>query len=275
MPQPDPKKNDHSLPLISVVTVSFNAADALESTIQSVLDQSYPHLEHIVIDGGSSDRTLDVIQQYKEYLTYWISEPDQGIYDGINKGLRQARGELVNVLNGGDAFVSGILNEVGERYRENPFTMAACCYFWVYPKHQLKITPDVNRIGEGDALCHQAVFYQRHLHEEFGEYDWRYSLAADYYFMRRVYDRYGIVFIDREACYYHLGGASDLAFIVYADQVRQICHHLNDNFWKVEWVYWYKYMKFCVRKMLQYLRLDAFLFLYRWSRHKNRPSSIR
>ncbi len=275
MPPLDRKTSSHSLPLISVITVSFNARDTLESTIQSVLDQPYPKLEYIIIDGGSTDGTREIIKKYEKYLTYWISEPDQGIYDGINKGLRQAQGELVNILNAGDRFVPGILQWIGEYYQENPFPMAACCYFWVYPSQQLKIIPDVSRISQGYAVCHQAVFYQHQLHEEFGEYDQCYSLAADYHFIRRVYDLYGIITVDQEACYYHLGGASDLAFIVYADQVRQICHHLNDNFWKVECVYWYKYLKFYIRKILQYLRLDSFLFLYRWYRHKQRPISIR
>ena len=91
---------------VSVITVCYNAIRGIEKTIQSVISQSHDDIEYIVIDGGSTDGTLDVIQKYREKITYFVSEPDGGIYDAMNKGVRVANGEWINFLNAGDVFAS-------------------------------------------------------------------------------------------------------------------------------------------------------------------------
>lgn len=89
---------------ISVITVCFNAVDTLERTIESVLGQTYSDIEYIIIDGGSTDGTVDIIYKYAERITYWVSEPDKGIYDAMNKGIKVATGEWTNFMNAGDTF---------------------------------------------------------------------------------------------------------------------------------------------------------------------------
>jgi len=89
-------------PVFSVITVTYNASRWLESTILSVLNQSYPQIEYLIIDGGSTDGTVDIIKQYEAGLAYWISEPDKGLYDAMNKGLQQATGDYVWFINAGD-----------------------------------------------------------------------------------------------------------------------------------------------------------------------------
>lgn len=89
-------------PKISVVTVCYNAVKEIEKTILSVLNQTYPNIEYIVIDGGSTDGTVDVIKKYVDRLAYWVSEPDKGIYDAMNKGIKVATGEWIGFLNAGD-----------------------------------------------------------------------------------------------------------------------------------------------------------------------------
>lgn len=91
---------------LSIITVNYNDAKGLERTIKSVISQSYRDFEFIVIDGGSSDGSLDIIKKYEQHIDYWVSEPDGGIYSGMNKGLRQAKGEYVNFMNSGDIFHS-------------------------------------------------------------------------------------------------------------------------------------------------------------------------
>ena len=87
---------------LSIITVNYNDAKGLERTIKSVISQSYHDFEFIVIDGGSSDESQDIIQKYERHIDYWVSEPDGGIYQGMNKGLRQAKGDYVNFMNSGD-----------------------------------------------------------------------------------------------------------------------------------------------------------------------------
>ena len=84
-------------PLITVITVSYNAASSIEQTIISVINQTYPHIEYIIIDGGSTDNTVDIIKKYADKISYWVSEPDKGIYDAMNKGIKIAAGK--NYMN--------------------------------------------------------------------------------------------------------------------------------------------------------------------------------
>lgn len=91
---------------ISIVTVSYNAVDTIEETIQSVLGQDYEAIEYIVVDGGSTDGTVDIIKKYSDKLSYWVSEPDNGVYDAMNKGITVASGQWINFMNSGDCFFS-------------------------------------------------------------------------------------------------------------------------------------------------------------------------
>lgn len=91
-----------STPVFSIITVTYNAAQWLERTLLSVLRQSYPHIEYLIIDGNSTDGTVELIKQYESGIACWISEPDRGLYDAMNKGLRRATGDYVLFLNAGD-----------------------------------------------------------------------------------------------------------------------------------------------------------------------------
>lgn len=97
------KKRDD---LVTVITVVYNGKAFIESTIQSVLSQTYPHIEYIIIDGGSTDGTVDIIKQYDHKIAWWISEPDKGVYDAMNKGIDRANGKWINFMNAGDLFYS-------------------------------------------------------------------------------------------------------------------------------------------------------------------------
>lgn len=90
---------------VTVVTVTYNADTYLEATILSILSQNYPDVEFIIIDGGSTDKTLDIIKKYQSQISYWVSEPDNGIYDAMNKGIVKAKGEWINFMNVGDGFM--------------------------------------------------------------------------------------------------------------------------------------------------------------------------
>ncbi len=113
------------LPKITIITPSFNQGNFLEQTILSVLDQQYPNLEYMVIDGGSRDASVSIIRRYEKHLAYWVSEKDAGQSDAINKGLRRATGQVINWLNSDDYYEPRTLFTVAEHFGE-PGTRVLC-----------------------------------------------------------------------------------------------------------------------------------------------------
>jgi glycosyltransferase involved in cell wall biosynthesis len=119
-PLPEKMPNGTQWPRISIVTPSYNQGEFIEETIRSVLLQGYPNLEYTIVDGGSTDNSLEIIKKYEKYLSYWVSEPDQGPTDAINKGWQRANGEIIAYLNSDDAYFPGALATIAEAFQQNP-----------------------------------------------------------------------------------------------------------------------------------------------------------
>ena len=174
-------------PKISIITVVLNAAGELERTANSVLGQEYPHLEFIVIDGGSTDGTLKVIKTLGKNIDHWTSGPDRGIYDAMNKGLAIATGEWINFMNAGDVFagkdavskvMSGDLKGFGAVYGDS---------IAVYPNARiLRRAGMATDMIRGMVFCHQAVFVRRELAIEKG-FDLSFPVGADFDMMFRLF----------------------------------------------------------------------------------------
>lgn len=175
---------------ISVITVSLNMADTIERTIKSVISQECDELEYIVIDGGSDDGTVDIIHKYEDYISYWCSESDNGIYDAMNKGLTVATGDIVAFLNSDDWYEENALKTVTAQFDEE--TDVLCGQVKAYKKGQL-IGIEPNRkipceeLFMGMCYCHQAIFTRRQVFEQYGYFDTRYMIAADYDWFLKLY----------------------------------------------------------------------------------------
>lgn len=166
------------LPLISVVTPSYNQAQFLEDTLQSVASQDYPRTEHIVIDGGSTDGSVDIIRRHAARLRHWVSEPDRGQSHAINKGLSLARGDVLAWLNSDDTYLPGALREVGGLFAANPDVDLVYGDF-VYTdvagqplrRRHVFATISYESLLYHDYLGQPAVFFRRSLFEKVGPLD--------------------------------------------------------------------------------------------------------
>ncbi len=123
-----PQYVGENLPKISIITPSYNQGQFIEQTIRSVLLQGYPNLEYIIIDGGSTDNTVEIIKKYEKWITYWVSEPDNGQSHAINKGLAKVTGEVFNWLNSDDYYLPNALLNIGQFFLKQPKTNVLCGY---------------------------------------------------------------------------------------------------------------------------------------------------
>lgn len=117
---PNTTSDSAAWPRISIVTPSYNQGDYIEETIRSVILQGYPNLEYIVMDGGSTDNSVDIIKKYDSYIDYWVSEPDNGQADAIYRGVEMATGEIIAYINSDDIYYPGALYKIAEKFMQNP-----------------------------------------------------------------------------------------------------------------------------------------------------------
>ena len=174
-----------SNPVVTVVTVVYNGAKNLEETIKSVLNQTYANVEYIIMDGGSTDGTVDIIKKYESQLAYWVSEPDKGIYDAMNKAIDKATGEWMNFMNCGDRFVSPeVLNLFTNKCNADILYGDAIIQYTnfeaTFRKHPL------DKIWKHSPFCHQACFIKASLMKEY-KYNLKYKIGADHDIFYRAY----------------------------------------------------------------------------------------
>lgn len=168
------------LPKFSIITVCRNEAKNIRSTCESITQQTFKDYEWIVVDGASTDHTLEVLEEFRQDISKLISEPDNGIYDAMNKGIDLATGEYIVFMNGGDAFASKrVLNLVSHAPQKDLIYGDLR-----YDSDFGKIHSSPDHFGKNELLRimvpHQASFYRRKLFEKYGKYDTSYRIAADY-----------------------------------------------------------------------------------------------
>jgi glycosyltransferase involved in cell wall biosynthesis len=177
---------------ISVVTPSFNSASTLRETIESVRRQDYPEVEHIVMDGGSTDGTLAIIKEYPHLQ--WVSEKDEGHYQAMNKGIGRASGDVIIILNADDCFRPGALRQAARAFEENPAWDALFADV-VFVDSQGKKIYERQEAGYDygvllwglDYICHQTLFVRKAAYEKLGGYRYKEFLnSADYEFKLRL-----------------------------------------------------------------------------------------
>jgi len=179
-------------PLVSIVTPSFNQAKYLDDTIRSVLNQNYANLEYMIIDGGSTDGSVDIIRKYVDQLAFWVSEKDNGQAEAINKGLSRAKGDILAWLNSDDMYLSGTIASAVKTLQDNLDVVLVYGNMLAVDKHGQRINfLKYHQLNIEDLLCFEiigqpAVFFRREAFEKAGVLDTSYHFFLDHYLWLRI-----------------------------------------------------------------------------------------
>jgi len=207
------KTGSEDKPLITVVTVVYNGDEYLEDTIKSVIEQTYDNVEYIIVDGGSKDGTLDIIRKYEHVIDYWVSEPDNGIYYAMNKGIKLASGTIIGLINADDYYLENAVKYVVEQYER--FAPDLVFGDKLMIKEDLGISkiisidlPD-NAKDVAIHIVHPTVFVAKATYKKM-KFNEDYKIAADYDFMIRAYNKkLKILKVEKIISVMRAGGVSD------------------------------------------------------------------
>ncbi|WP_320035349.1 glycosyltransferase family 2 protein [Halarcobacter sp.] len=198
-------------PKISIVTVTYNAEHFLEQTILSILKQKYPNIEYIIIDGNSSDKTVEIIKKYEKYISYWTSESDKGIYDAMNKGISISTGEWINFMNAGDSFVEEdtICKIMNELEPETDLIAGDIYYIAEDNKKSYKSHKEIYYPLDNMFCYHQTLFTKTYIMKNI-PFSLEFSIAADYDFVLNCFLRnYNFQFVNFPIANFLAGGISE------------------------------------------------------------------
>lgn len=228
---------------ITLITVTYNSSNTLKSTFESILKQSYTDIEYIVVDGSSKDNTLSIIKEYEPLFKAklkWISEPDEGLYDAMNKGIRMATGDIVGILNSDDFFTSNnVLQEIATTFKKNkeldaiygdihfvnPDNLQKCVRYYsskVFKRGLMRL---------GFIPAHPSFYIRRECFDKYGLYKTDYKIAADFEFLLRVIYKQKIrtKYLPMDMVTMRTGGASTSGIKSYVGIMKEHLRAFKEN----------------------------------------------
>ncbi len=265
-----PASIDALTPLVSVITIVRNGVTVLPRAIESVLSQDYRNVDHVVVDGQSTDGTLGVLQTFSNDISLWVSERDAGISDAFNKGIVLSRGEIIGILNCDDWYEPGAIRKVVDAMQNSGADIAAGkMQYWEGDRHTFIVSSDPDLLDQSMTVAHPTVFVRRSCYRQIGLYRLDFRFAMDYELMLRARHS-GARFVTVEHCIANmqLGGAGDKRW---RDGQREVARaralHIPGK--NTAWAYYsylgYRIVKGTARRVLDRLGLGFFRRLYlRW-----------
>lgn len=249
---------------ISIITVCFNSESTIESTIESVINQQCDNLEYVIIDGGSTDNTINIINKYKSNIDVFISENDSGIYDALNKGISKANGDVIGILHADDVFknnevISKVLNSFitdvdivyGDIEYVSKYNNSKVIRYWragEYGDNSFKL---------GWMPPHTSFFLLRTCYEKYGKYSLELGTSADYELMLRMFEVYHLSakYLPEILVSMKLGGASNASF-----NNRWKANRNDKKSWKINGIkpYWFTFFMKPLRKIPQFLKFRPY-----------------
>jgi len=233
---------------VSIITVVYNNAHVIKSAIDSVLSQTYPNIEYIIIDGKSTDGTVDIISSYGSKIAKCISEPDKGIYDAMNKGLKLATGDVVGILNSDDMYMSqDVIEKVVAIFETHAVESMFADLVYVRPDNLDKVVRYYDssyfspaKFAYGWMPAHPTFFVKKEIYEKYGYFKTDYKIAADYELLARFLGKYAIsyFYLQLPIVKMRTGGVSTTNFksnIVINQEILRACsaNGIDSNWWMV------------------------------------------
>lgn len=247
------KKSYEDKPLISIITVVYNGEKYLEETIQSVINQTYENVEYIIIDGGSTDGTFDIIKKYEDQIDYWVSEKDKGIYDAMNKGIDIASGEWINFMNAGDWFYANdVLKTVFNNLNfQNIDVMYGDTLFKYQNYFKQKNNIKLKYFWLEMPFSHQSTFISTKIHKRY-KYDLKQSIAADFKLFYLMYiEHKSFKYIENIISIMEPNGLSDVHRIKSIINRYKIVKEIDFRFYYMIF-YFFKIVKEYIKKVIPY-----------------------
>lgn len=244
---------------VSIVTVVYNCADTIEGCIKSVLNQDYPDVEYIVVDGASKDGTVDIVKKYEPQLAQFISEKDKGIYDAMNKGVRMATGDIVGILNADDFFYSDdTISKIAAAFKKDPRMEASIADIVFVNETNDRVLRHYpakkwrpSKFAWGYMPPHPSFFCKKEKFEELGYYKTDYKIAADYELLIRflLVNKVHYKYLPIVTTRMRMGGVSTKnlnSIITLNKEIKRACqeNHLPTNFLKIYTKYMFKPFEF-------------------------------
>ena len=228
-------------PKISIVTITYNSEKTLEETILSVTGQGYDNLEYLIIDGGSTDKTLSIVEKYRDQIAVVVSETDKGISDAFNKGVRKATGEIIGIINSDDILLPGALTKIAQAYNPKTDVYSGLMYFW-NDKTDEKILyrPDLtfDKLKLQYSVTHQSRFIRKDAYERFGMFMEEMKYMMDIDLLCRFYHQ-GAVFqlVDAPLALFRMGGTTNNSIYKKKEDYRLFVKNFGGSQWDFRWIW--------------------------------------
>jgi glycosyltransferase involved in cell wall biosynthesis len=251
-------------PRVNIITACRNSVRTIEGSIGSVIDQDYRNVEHIIIDAESTDGTYEIISRFQKKITIWVREPDDGIADAWNKGIKRTTGEIIGILNADDLYTVGTISAVVDTFESNPEcgfvfgdlemrNSATGRSYRVYGRADYQRIIRYNMLG----IPHPTVFVKKSVYDQVGLFDTRYVICSDYELIRRMVAN-GIkgVYLPRILTIMGEGGLSERDRVQAAREVRDISIKYGANRLFAYHYFYLKFLRFYTGKMIDHLGIS-------------------
>jgi len=254
-------------PLVSIITIVYNGETDIRQTMDSVLQQSYEPVEYIVIDGGSTDATVSILEEYDSQLSFWESARDKGISDAFNKGITIANGEIIGLVNAGDWYEPNTIEVVVDTFLAEKEVGIVCgaLQFWKGSSLEYLCSSVPELLEREMSITHPSCFVRTTLYRQFGMFSLDYNLAMDYELLLRLKTN-GVVFVSLDhvlANMQHDGISEENWKKALQETHRARTELLEDSFFSTIWYYYFLTLKRGIRIVLEKLGLDGLLHFYR------------